>query len=494
MSALELLSAYRAYFSGVLQEQQNQQRQVLVEIEDLFGPIARQRMQRLMESHISEQSWWRDAGGFAFDLPASPTAVEVDVAMQAVYTTLTEALRRKQAQPSQACTLSQTESAALTRWQEVTIILSGYAATLDAINTSIQQRQQSAGTVDLAAIERQIAMFKAQKIRHEPAVIEAYRVFDEAIVNKGEMERAKTTANRALKEESELVLLTYGSRINTLLENFGANFRIVSDGVNFLGGPPAGQLTIEISGTRVSSSLDDARNPARPSLANTLSGGDRSALGLAFFIAVAEHDPQIGSTIVVLDDPFHSQDRSRRQRTIECVQLMSGLSLQVFVFSHELDFALAAACMVGLPVKIFLLDTLNTPATITEGNLPQLPAFAFQEDYNQLSDYLQNPGRYARRLKDVARSIRQVLEAYLRFKFPRAWQRNDWLGDMIAAIRDAVPGSLLHHSQHLVTSLTQVNNWGKRYYHSETDGSVAAAVDPGELTTYVRQTIEIISK
>lgn len=494
MSALDLLAAYRAYFSGALQEQQNQQRRLLQETESRFGPMARQSVQRLLESHRNEQSWWRDAGDFAFDLPSSPTANDVDSAMQAVHTALIDALKRKQAQPGQTCPLSEIESAAVARWHEVASALAGYYATLAPINASITQRQQSVGTVDLGALEKQIAALKAQKTRHDPLVIEAYRSLDEATTNKSRKERAKTDANRALKDESELVLRTYGDRINALLGNFGANFRIVSDGVNFHGGLPAGQLTVEISGERVSSSPDDAKNPARPSLANTLSSGDRSTLGLAFFIAVAEHDPQIGSTIVVLDDPFHSQDRSRRQRTLECVQLVSGLSLQTFVFSHELDFALTAASMVGAPVRIFLLDPLATPATITEGNLPQLPASAFQEDYKHLIGYLQTPGQYATRLKDVARSIRQVLEAYLRFKFPMEWRRDEWLGGMIERIRDAQPGSVLHPCRHLETDLAQVNNWGKRYYHAETDGSAAAAIDPTELTTYVQQTIRIISR
>jgi wobble nucleotide-excising tRNase len=494
MAALDLLAAYRAYFSGALQEQQNQQRRLLQEAESRFGPMARQSAQRLLESHRNEQSWWHDAGGLAFDLSSSPSANDVDVAMQAVHTALIDVLKRKQAQPGQACLLTDMESAAFARWNEIATALVGYSATLVPINESITQRQRSAGTVDLGALEKQISALKAQKTRHDPSVIEAYRIFDEATSKKAEKERAKTNANRALKEESELVLRTYGNRINTLLENFGANFRIVSDGVNFLGGPPAGQLTIEISGTRISSSPDDARNPAIPSLANTLSGGDRSALGLAFFIAVAEHDPQIGSSIVVLDDPFHSQDRSRRQRTLECVELMAGVSLQTFVFSHELDFSLAAASLVGAPVKIFSLDTLTTPATITEGNLPQLPAHAFQEDYRLLADFLETPGHYATRLKDIARSIRQVLETYMRVKFPREWRRDEWLGGMIEQLRDATPGNILHHCQHLVPDLTRVNNWGKRYYHSETDGSAAAVLDATELKSYVEQTIRIISR
>ncbi|MBK8475519.1 MAG: hypothetical protein IPL39_04200 [Opitutaceae bacterium] len=65
---------------------------------------------------------------------------------------------------------------------------------------------------------------------------------------------------------------------------------------------------------------------------------------------------------------------------------------------------------------------------------------------------------------------------------------------MIDKIREAQPGDVLHHAAHLVIDLTEVNDWGKRFYHGETDGSDAGAVDATELKGYVKQTIEIISR
>lgn len=82
----------------------------------------------------------------------------------------------------------------------------------------------------------------------------------------------------------------------------------------------------------------------------------------------------------------------------------------------------------------------------------------------------------------------------MRTKFPESWATDEWIGGMIGKIRDAQPGDVLHHAAHLVTDLTEVNDWGKRYYHGETDGSDAGAVDLIELEGYVEQTIKIISR
>jgi hypothetical protein len=83
---------------------------------------------------------------------------------------------------------------------------------------------------------------------------------------------------------------------------------------------------------------------------------------------------------------------------------------------------------------------------------------------------------------------------YLCTKSPQSWAENDWLGAMIGKIRNATPSNSLYSARHLVMDLTDVHDWGKRYNHSEMDGSDAGEVDPRELKTYVEQTLGIISR
>ncbi len=494
MGELEILAAYRAFFSGALQEQQAAQARIAREAEDRFGLVAQQRTEQLLHAHVVERDWWKDAGGFSFDLPACPESHAVRSAMEAVRSALTTAFQRKQGQPALRVVLSEAESGALAAWVEVAATLTSYMAAIAPINVAIAERQRTAGTVDTGPIERRIASLNAQKKRHDTAVVAAFAAFDAATTGKAEKERAKVAANNALREQSEQILTDYGGRINALLNRFKVGFRLVSGGVNFRGGPPAGELAVEILGTRVSTTPEDARNPALPSLANTLSGGDRSALGLAFFVAVAERAPDIANTILAFDDPFHSQDRSRRRRTIECVHRLAALSRQCFILSHELDFAREAARMAGVEVNTFTLDSMTDHSLLEAKSLPPLPGRAYEQDYAKLTAFLRNPSEFADQLKDVARCIRQSLEGYMRTKFPESWAADNWIGGMIGKIRDAQPGDVLHHAAHLVTDLTEVNDWGKRYYHGETDGSDAGAVDATELKGYVEQTIEIISR
>lgn len=494
MEGLEIFRVYRAFFSGEFQIHRSAQQDVLNKVKERFGPEARQRLQQVLTSHVVEREWWRDAGGYSFNLPTCPSADAILASMEAVEAAIVGAVQRKVAEPTLSTTLTDAEQTAVNVWTQISTTLTAYMDGLASTNKAISERQRTAGTVDVTAIERRIGQLNAQKRRHETDVIDAYSKFDEATTAKAAREREKAAANAALRQQSAMVMREYGDCINAFLSKFRADFRIVDAAVSFFGGPPSGDLAIEILGTRVSTTPEDARNPSKPSLANTLSGGDRSALGLAFFLAVVERDANLGSSIVVFDDPFHRQDRSRRRRTVECIHQAANRSKQCFVLSHDLDFAREAARIVGAHARTFSMDPMANHTILKPDDLPPLAGDAYRQDYLKLSAYVRDPAQYATQRKEVARCIRPTLEGYLRIKFPEAWTEKDWLGDMIAKIRASQPDDNLRLASHLVDELTELNEYSKRFSHSEVDGGDAADVDPQELMSYVKQTLYVISK
>jgi len=493
MRHLEILQAYRAFFSGEFQRQQQAQQQIIDEIERDFGVGAQERLQQDLTAHVVERDWWRDAGEYHFDLPAIVPVGEVVARMESARTVLIGSIRRKQAQPSVAVIILAEEQAAIDSWTRLSTIVTDYMTGLAPINVRIADRQRMAGTADIAAIENRIIRLNLQKRRHEGDVPSVYVNYDAAVQNKDTREREKTTANTALRQQSERTFEEYGIRINELLDQFQADFRVADPSVSFHGGPPSGELAVEILGTRINTTPEDSRVPSRPSLANTLSGGDRGTLGIAFFLAVVEADPNLANTIVVFDDPFHSQDRSRRRRTIEHIHSVANQSDQCFVLSHELDFAREAARLTGVVVRTFKMDALADHSELEAADLPPLSGFAYSQDYTTLNNYLRDSITDTNQLKSVGRCIRQTLEGYLRYKFPEAWTEADWLGDMIGKIRNAEQGDPLQLAARLVGDLTAINEYSKRFYHSENDGSVSADIDPRELKGYVEQTLRVIS-
>lgn len=369
-----------------------------------------------------------------------------------------------------------------------------YNTGIVAINESLATQKANAGNIDLRPLAVQVTTFEFSKKRHEQTVIDAYTVYDTAVTTKTTAQQAKQTANEALRDQSNQLLAEYGTRINELLDRFVVDFRIVSGGVNFRGGQPSGDLAIELLGHQVSTTPADAGNPGRPSLSNTLSGGDRSALALAFFLAKVEREPNLADSIVVFDDPFHSQDRSRQQRTIERIHRLAHDASQCFVLSHDLDFARAVEPIHGVVCRTFLLDPLATHTTLEAQPLPMLPSRAYEVSYALLQGYIGAPGDFGAQIPNVARTLRTILEEYLQLKFPQGWEEGrDWLGTMIGKIRDATGDDPRVGCQAIVDDLTEVNEYSQRFHH-RTTGATGDVPDARELVGYAKQTLSIIHK
>lgn len=490
MQGLDILDAYRSFFSGELQAQEQLRESTKSAVQGAFGEAAQNQIRQTLTSHKTEQDWWKDAAGFEFALPEIDDIETIIALLQAAHQAIDSALARKQANPGSEAPLTAEESAAVTSWNEKAAGLKAYNEALSTINGGLQNRQANAGVIDLSPLQQRLTGLNAAKKRHEQVTVDAYAAYDVATSQKTTAQQEKQRANEALREQSNQLFERYGARINEFLTLFGADFRIVSDGVTFRGGP-SGQLAIELRGERISATPESASDPSQVSLANTLSGGDRSALALAFFLAKVEMASDAGRSIVVFDDPYHNQDRSRRQCTIERIHHLAGIANQCFVFSHDLEFARAVERRPGTQAKTFVLNPLIDPATLEAQPFPPLPSQAYLKNYHLLHNYSENPADHLQHLKEVADTLRIILEEYLRLKFPKAWADNDWLGDMIRKIREAQTGTSLSHCQPLVEELAHINTYSQRFHHGGT-GEVADEPEARELKTYVDRTLKVI--
>ncbi len=490
MQGLDILGAYRSFFSGELRAQEQLRVSTKSAVQGAFGEAAQNQIRQTLTSHKTEQDWWKDAAGFEFALPEIDDIETIIALLQAVHQAIDSALARKQANPGSEAPLTAEESAAVTSWNEKAAALKAYNEALSAINSGLQNRQANAGVIDLTPLQQRLTGLNAAKKRHEQVTVDAYAAYDVATSHKTTAQQEKQRANEALREQSNQLFERYGARINEFLTLFCADFRIVSDGVTFRGGP-SGQLAIELRGERVSATPESASDPSQVSLANTLSGGDRSALALAFFLAKVEMASDAGRSIVVFDAPYHNQDRSRRQCTIERIHHLTGIANQCFVFSHDLEFARAVERRPGTQAKTFVLNPLIDPVTLEAQSLPLLPSQVYLKNYHLLHNYSENPADHLQHLNEVAITLRKILEEYLRIKFPKAWAENDWLGDMIRKIREAQTGTPLSHCQPLVEELAHINTYSQRFHHGGT-GEVADQPEARELKTYVDRTLKVI--
>lgn len=119
---------------------------------------------------------------------------------------------------------------------------------------------------------------------------------------------------------------------------------------------------------------------------------------------------------------------------------------------------------------------------------------AYKRDYDLLKRFEKSSDFHgAEDLVAVCRAMRQVLEGYLRAKYPSSWGDTAWLGVMIEEIAGAGSDDKRSMIKHLLPELDQLNAFHKRHYHAG-DGPGVADIDPREVLQYVRQTIDVISR
>jgi wobble nucleotide-excising tRNase len=218
-------------------------------------------------------------------------------------------------------------------WQAVDV----YNQRVQEINAAIAELKQPQRQVDINAARIELNRLKQAKKRHEPAVVDACTALTNEINHKQQLEIQKATVRTQLDNFCQDMLQAHQDDINRYLMQFNTSFRIANTQHHYVGGTPSSQFQIQISNETIE--LGDERTPeTTPCFKTALSAGDRSALALAFFIANVRRDPNLANRIIILDDPFSSQDRFRRAATQYIIARLAEECNQVIVLSHDPHF------------------------------------------------------------------------------------------------------------------------------------------------------------
>lgn len=357
-------------------------------------------------------------------------------------------------------------------------------------NTQINEQKTTAqqGT-DIDSLKSELADLEAKKNRFEPGIVQACYDYQEAVRTKGSLDGQKATIKEQLDQHCQQILQTYQSSINTYLDQFNAGFRIINSRHQYTGGTPSSNYQIEINENAVD--LGDSRTqPGRPCFKTTLSSGDRSALALSFFLAALKYDATIGNKIIILDDPFTSQDRFRQTCTQQLIRQLAGTAQQVIVLSHDPHFLkLIGERYPPADIKTLQICRTGNNTVIGELDIEVETQSNYLKNYSALLDFYRE--RKGLPL-DVARSIRPFIEGMLRSHFPGHFQPNEWLGDFISKTRTATNTDGLYHAKADLTEIEAINDYSKKYHHAQNRNADSEPVSEEELHGFVKRTLRLV--
>ena len=481
---LPLIASYRAIFSeryGALR----------TAISDATSLLDRQLDELETLALLVEQN----RGGFDFwsrycliEPPALALVADVQAAAKRMLRAAQSLLEHKAGNPLEAVAESFAFTEALAEHEAAQVRLSSLNAGIRSANSVIAARKASADATHLQPAEDELARLKAIKTRHSEPIRTLCDNYAQHVSEKSELEARKAEVRMRLDEHTQSVVVPYERRINELLDQFNAGFRIGQTRHSFPSGIASSNYQLVINSVAVD--VGGPKTPAdQPSFKNTLSSGDRTTLALAFFLASIERAADLATKVIVFDDPFNSQDAFRRNQTAHEIARIGRHAAQIVVFSHDAVFLKQLWNKSATDrVSLAIMDQRALGSKISAIDLERACQGRTANDIDDLQSFLTTG---AGALVDLVRKMRTVLEAYLRTTYSGYFLDNEWLGEMVGKIRDS--GST-HPAFVLYDDLDQINSYTSPYHHGENmQDATGDQLDSQELTGFARRTLRIVN-
>lgn len=475
---------YRAYFSEAYSNLKDGISSALTGINRTHGgnvPAAFERAVRLAGERC--QFWSRFC-----DVPE----LEIDTAAiirdwQSARDSIIGVLTTKQSSPLERMVPSQEVVTAVAIYEAHRQRIEAVSNSLEQTNATIRLVKERAAAADLQAITHDLSRLRALRARQSPTIAPLCQEYLQEKAAKVETERMRDQARTDLDTYRTNIFPRYQTAVNIYLERFNAEFRLSTvTPVQTRGGPTCtynviiNNIPVPVSGA--------APVLGQPSFRNTLSSGDRNTLALAFFFASLDQDPALARKIVVIDDPASSLDATRSLTTVQEIRRLVERTEQVIILSHNKPLL----CRIWEGLDHASRTALQA---IRNHNSSTLQVWAVDQDCVTEHDrrnailrgYLANGDPNNR---EVARSIRPHLEAFLRVACPEHFPPGTLLGPFcrLCAQRMNTPEAIL--DANTAQNLADLIEYSNRFHHDTNPAWEAEIINDGELAGFVRRTLE----
>lgn len=476
----DLVVSYRSYFSLTYKSLKNEILLLIEKIETLLGDNALLKIQEELLGNQVLIEFWKKF--FEVDMPilSFDDIKEKYTCLKMALLTLVE---KKRQSPVELVEVDEETKDALSDIQSKIIEIEHYNTAASKINVLIRDQKASVSCpTDVAILRKDLLTLEAKKQRQDPTTAQECANYLAKQAEKIDLENKKKTSKESLDKYCGQIIQTYEKSINDYLYRFNVGFRIVNSKHQYIGGTPSSSYQIEINGHSVE--LGNSKtSQGTPCFKSTLSSGDRSALALAFFLASLKQNPNLPNTIIVLDDPFTSQDNFRRTCTQQLIRHFSNEAKQVVVCSHD-PFFLKLVYESSIPSEIKVLKM--SQSEISEMDIITETQSTYMMNYATLSDYFHDGKGDT---MNVARSIRPFLEGRFRFLYPKHFPSNEWLGSFIEKIRKAHQGDELFHLHDKLQEISDINDYSKKFHHEQNANANNEPISDRELCGFVKRTL-----
>jgi wobble nucleotide-excising tRNase len=486
-AGIALVRAYRTHFNAAYAELKKQVAMLERGIEARLGADIVESFASSVATATAMASAW------VAEVNAAPIAFDKAIAA-ARLTELREFLLQLAAQKQTNPTVSIADAAdkakAESMWREVVGGVSESNQQITAAKSVIEQFRNNLAKENTAQLQVQILKLQASKRRVEPIVIEVFSKLTGAKLEGIDADRKKKKAREDLETLMSTVIGKFEKSINALLTKFGAAFQIEKMNTNFRGGAPRSEYGLSLRGKSVP--LDGGT----PNFSTALSEGDKRTLGFAFFIATTLADPDLASSVIVIDDPMCSLDVNRRHYTKTVLKQLHDKAEQLILLAHDPYFIrdirdeLKSKDGQSKMSVLQLRYSDNDYSDLDFFDVDQECESPYYRHHRMLSEFCATG---AHEIREVAKAIRPFLEGYLHRRFPGLLPKDQMFGGILTFIREVTASHPAVHAQPLTTELQEINSYAGQFHHDTNPGNAdTVPVVATELKAYCHQALRIV--
>lgn len=480
-----LVSHYRDYFGDAYNQLKTAILESFNSMKVLLGGDSLARFQRSIEAARTRHMFWRQF----LDLP--DMEVNIDCLAQIWSQAKDAALRLlelKRAAPLERIDIDQASRSSLDLNAELAANVVSLSQRLQECNPEITRIKEETRLGDLASAQTDIDRLTLAQARYQPDNNRFCSDYLDAKREKQRVEERKTAARKRLDKHRELVIPRFETAINELLRKFNTDFRIAKVEATNPRGTPSSTYCLEINNQRVPITGTQPRN-GDPAFRNTLSSGDRNTLALAFFFSSLKLEPKLDSTVVVIDDPVTSLDDGRSVTTAQEIRELSGIAGQTIILSHSKQL-LCSMWEYTDPKRCSSLEVRRSPggSTIDLWDISDAAITEYDRRHARLRDCA--TGTFTD-YRQVAQSLRPILEGFLRIACPEFFPPGTLLGRFITQAQSSLNAGQQILSQGDLAELEAIKEYANKFHHDTNKAwdSEVANINVQQLCGFVQRVL-----
>ena len=486
VQGVELVDAYRAYFGESYRFHLTSIRQAITEHTKAFGGDALAAMQQSIAQLEKRYAFWKPLVNVP-DLQID--AADIATAWSEARDAVASALKAKQTSPLELAVLDEASKSKIKRYESIRQEATSHSEQLVACNDTITELKQATASGDIQLVSQELDRLRATKARHSDQNKTKCQAYLQAKADKVVAERRKQDAREALDTYRRQVFPRYCTAINEYLKKFGTSFTIKGMKAQDTAGRTSTSYHLYILNQKVPLQSNAIHEPG---FHNTLSSGDRNTLALAFFFASLHTDTGLGDTVIVIDDPITSLDDGRSMTTMQEVRRLTKLAKQVVVMSHVNSF-LCRLHKHSRPENVasLRLRRIGVCESTLEPWQPTEDQFTeYDHNHKMLREFKAGT---APEIRQVAKSLRLVMEGYLRVAYPEHCPPGTLLGPFRKKVQQLIDAGETILSNERLIQLDEIREYANRFHHDTDPAWEPEMPNDTELLLYVNRVLEFIA-